>query len=42
MIAASFEYDAPSTLGEAINLLQQYGEDAKILSGGHSLIHRKD
>jgi carbon-monoxide dehydrogenase medium subunit len=38
MIAASFEYDAPSTLGEAISLLQQYGEDAKILSGGHSLI----
>jgi carbon-monoxide dehydrogenase medium subunit len=38
MIAASFEYDAPSTLGEAISLLQQYGEDAKILSGGHSLL----
>lgn len=38
MIAASFEYDAPSTLEEAIGLLQQYGEDAKILSGGHSLI----
>lgn len=38
MIAASFEYDAPSTLQEAIGLLQQYGEDAKILAGGHSLI----
>jgi len=38
MIAASFEYDAPSTLEEAIGLLQQHGEDAKILSGGHSLI----
>ena len=38
MIAASFEYDAPSTLEEAIGLLQQYGEEAKILSGGHSLL----
>ena len=38
MIAASFEYDAPSTLNDAINLLHQYGEDAKILSGGHSLL----
>lgn len=38
MIAASFEYDAPSTLDEAIGLLQQYGEEAKILSGGHSLL----
>jgi aerobic carbon-monoxide dehydrogenase medium subunit len=38
MIAASFEYDAPSTLEEAIGLLHQYGEEAKILSGGHSLI----
>ena len=38
MIAASFEYDAPSTLDDAIGLLHQYGEEAKILSGGHSLI----
>lgn len=38
MIAASFEYDAPSTLDEAIGLLHQYGEEAKILSGGHSLL----
>jgi len=38
MIAASFEYDAPSTLEDAIGLLHQHGEEAKILSGGHSLI----
>ncbi|MGZ8559681.1 MAG: FAD binding domain-containing protein [Chitinophagaceae bacterium] len=38
MIAASFEYDAPATLDDAIGLLHQYGEEAKILSGGHSLI----
>jgi carbon-monoxide dehydrogenase medium subunit len=38
MIAASFEYDAPSTLEDAIGLLRQYGDGAKILSGGHSLL----
>jgi aerobic carbon-monoxide dehydrogenase medium subunit len=38
MIPASFEYLRPKTLPEAIALLQQYGDDAKILSGGQSLI----
>jgi carbon-monoxide dehydrogenase medium subunit len=38
MIPGSFEYFAPSTVPEAIALLQQYGEEAKILAGGHSLI----
>ena len=38
MIAAGFEYDAPSTLEEAIGLLKQHGDGAKILAGGHSLI----
>ena len=38
MIPASFEYLRPKTLPEAIGLLQQYGDDAKILSGGQSLI----
>src|ERR1700737_368565 len=38
MIAQAFKYEAPATLAEAINLLQKYGDDAKILSGGHSLI----
>jgi aerobic carbon-monoxide dehydrogenase medium subunit len=38
MIAADFNYEAPATLAEAIALLQQYGDEAKILSGGHSLI----
>lgn len=38
MIPPSFEYLRPSTVPEAITLLQQYGEDAKILSGGQSLI----
>lgn len=38
MIAQSFQYESPGTLAEAISLLQKYGDDAKILSGGHSLI----
>jgi aerobic carbon-monoxide dehydrogenase medium subunit len=38
MIAQSFNYEAPATLQEAIALLVQHGEEAKILSGGHSLI----
>ena len=38
MIPAAFEYHAPSTVGEATALLARLGEDAKILSGGQSLI----
>lgn len=38
MIPQAFEYDAPTTLDEALGLLQKYGDDAKILAGGHSLI----
>jgi len=38
MIPESFEYFAPQTLPDAFALLQQHGEDAKILAGGHSLI----
>ncbi|AEW01399.1 carbon monoxide dehydrogenase [Niastella koreensis] len=38
MIAQSFEYESPGTIAEAISLLHRYGEEAKILSGGHSLI----
>jgi carbon-monoxide dehydrogenase medium subunit len=38
MIPASFEYAAPSSVDEAIQLLQQHGDEAKVLAGGHSLI----
>jgi aerobic carbon-monoxide dehydrogenase medium subunit len=38
MIPANFDYEAPTTLEEAIGMLHKFGEDAKILSGGHSLI----
>lgn len=38
MIAENFNYTAPETLEEAIRLLHELGDDAKILAGGHSLI----
>lgn len=38
MIPASFEYFRPQTLEEAVSLLNQHGEEAKVLAGGHSLI----
>jgi carbon-monoxide dehydrogenase medium subunit len=38
MIPAAFEYHAPTSLGEATALLARLGEDAKVLSGGQSLI----
>ena len=38
MIPSVFEYHAPSSIGEATNLLARLGEDAKVLSGGQSLI----
>lgn len=38
MIPASFDYSAPSTIDEALKLLNELGDEAKILAGGHSLI----
>ena len=38
MIPASFDYHAPKTLAEAIGLLTKYPGDAKVLSGGQSLL----
>ena len=38
MIPPAFEYLRPKTIPEAIAFLQQHGDEAKILSGGQSLI----
>jgi aerobic carbon-monoxide dehydrogenase medium subunit len=38
MYPASFEYFAPTTLDEALSLLEEYGDEAKVLAGGQSLI----
>jgi len=38
MIPAAFDYHAPKTLAEAVGLLSQFGDGAKVLSGGQSLL----
>lgn len=38
MIPAPFDYHSPQTLEEAVHLLQSYPDDAKVLSGGQSLL----
>ena len=38
MIPPSFDYHAPGSIGEAVGLLAQFGDEAKILAGGHSLL----
>src|SRR6185369_16220372 len=38
MIAHNFEYIVPTSLGDAVNLLQKHAGRAKIVAGGHSLI----
>jgi aerobic carbon-monoxide dehydrogenase medium subunit len=38
VIPARFDYEAPESLDEAIRMLHENGEDAKLLAGGHSLL----
>jgi len=38
MIPPTFQYHAPSSVDDAVALLSQYGDEAKILAGGHSLL----
>ena len=38
MYPAEFEYFSPRTVDEALDLLGRYGEDARILAGGQSLL----
>lgn len=38
MFPASFEYHRAASVKEALAMLQQFGEEGKILAGGHSLI----
>lgn len=37
-VPAAFDYHVASSVDEAIALMQQYGDDAKFLAGGHSLL----
>jgi carbon-monoxide dehydrogenase medium subunit len=38
MFPAAFDYRAPATLDEVLDILQQSGDEAKVLAGGQSLI----
>lgn len=38
MIPATFDYHAPTSLADAVALLQRHGDGAKVLSGGQSLL----
>ena len=38
MIPAQFDYQRATSAAEAISLIGQYGDEAKLLAGGHSLI----
>ncbi len=37
-VPAAFDYHVAQSVDEAIALMQQYGDDAKFLAGGHSLL----
>ena len=38
MYPAPFEYHAPQSVEEAVALLDRFGDEAKLLAGGHSLV----
>ncbi len=38
MKSAPFEYRAPDSVDETVALLSEYGDDAKVLAGGQSLV----
>ena len=38
MIPAKFDYKPAQSKDEAISLLGEYGDEAKLLAGGHSLL----
>jgi carbon-monoxide dehydrogenase medium subunit len=38
MFPAPFEYHRPASVKDALALIKRFGEDAKLLSGGHSLL----
>jgi carbon-monoxide dehydrogenase medium subunit len=38
MIPREFQYHAPKTLPDALGLLRELGDEAKVLAGGHSLL----
>ncbi|MEC9312175.1 MAG: FAD binding domain-containing protein, partial [Pseudomonadota bacterium] len=38
MIPSEFEYHRPGSIDAALAVLQEHGDDARVMAGGHSLI----
>src|SRR5690625_424426 len=38
MFTSEFEYEAPTSVDEAIRLMDEHGFDGRVLAGGHSLL----
>lgn len=38
MIPAAFEYYRPKDMSDVLSLLEEHGDDARVMAGGHSLI----
>ena len=38
MISESFEYHVPKTIEEALGMIGEFGDESKVLAGGHSLL----
>ena len=38
MIPAAFEYYRPKDMASVLSLLEEHGDDARVMAGGHSLI----
>ena len=38
MIPAAFDYERASSIDEAVGLLTEHGDEAKLIAGGHSLL----
>ena len=38
MIPAAFEYHRPDSIDDAIKIITEHGDEARVIAGGHSLI----
>ena len=38
MYPAPFEYHRAKSVGDAVGMLEQFGDDGKLIAGGHSLL----
>ena len=38
MIPAAFDYHRPTTTADAVKIISEHGDEARVIAGGHSLI----